>query len=171
MITHGEIAELADSRLEQHFLVSPEKLAKIIEAAGIRESDHVVEVGAGIGTVATALPRGRSLTVIELDARLTELLREHVPHARVLQGDALELLRAVPCDVLISNLPHDVTEDLLFVLPEIPFRTAVLAVDQSTDLSVARRYFTCREVARITGDDFVPPQAGVSRVIQLERQK
>jgi protein-L-isoaspartate O-methyltransferase len=167
MITHAELAEIADSRLEQHFLISPEKLGQVVAAAGIRESDDVVEVGAGAGTVAVALPRGRSLTLIELDTRLTNLLREHVPDARVLQGDALELLREVPCDVLVSNLPHDVTEELLPSLEGIPFRVALVTVGESTDLSQIEHCFAWREVTRITGDDFVPPQIGVSRIIRL----
>jgi 16S rRNA A1518/A1519 N6-dimethyltransferase RsmA/KsgA/DIM1 with predicted DNA glycosylase/AP lyase activity len=169
VIGPAEIAALADSRLEQHFLVSPEKLAKIIAAAGIRGSDQVVELGAGIGTVASALPRGESLTLIELDARLTGLLRKHVPYARVLQGDALELIREIPCDVLISNLPHQVTGELLPLLPGLAFRTAVLAVDESTDLGIISRHFASREVTTVTGDDFIPPQKGVSRVVGLER--
>lgn len=171
VITHMKLAEIADSRLEQHFLISPEKLDQVVAAAGIRESDDVVEVGAGAGTVAVALPRGRSLTLIELDTRLTELLREHVPHARVLQGDALELLRTVPCDVLISNLPHDVTEELLPSLEAVPFRVALVTVDESTDLSQLGQHFVWCEVAQITGDDFVPPQVGVSRIIRLTHMR
>jgi 16S rRNA A1518/A1519 N6-dimethyltransferase RsmA/KsgA/DIM1 with predicted DNA glycosylase/AP lyase activity len=63
MQSDREIAALADPKLGQHFLVSPEKLAKLVAAAGIRPTDDVLEVGAGIGTVARALPESRSLTV------------------------------------------------------------------------------------------------------------
>ncbi len=67
MLSDREIAAQADPQLGQHFLVSPEKLAKLVSAAGIRPADDVLEVGAGIGTVAKELPRSRSLTLVELD--------------------------------------------------------------------------------------------------------
>ena len=50
--SNEEIAALADPQLYQHFLVSAEKLSKLVAAAGVRPADDVLEVGAGIGTVA-----------------------------------------------------------------------------------------------------------------------
>jgi 16S rRNA (adenine1518-N6/adenine1519-N6)-dimethyltransferase len=100
MHSDREIAARADPQLGQHFLVSAEKLSKLIAAAGIRPTDDVVEVGGGIGTVARALPKSRSLTVIEVDKRLIGFLRQNVPHARVLQGEALEIIQTVSFDVL-----------------------------------------------------------------------
>ena len=75
MPTDREIAANADPKLQQHFLVSAEKLSKLVSAAGIRPTDDVLEVGAGIGTVARELPRSRSLTLVELDDRLIGFLR------------------------------------------------------------------------------------------------
>jgi 16S rRNA A1518/A1519 N6-dimethyltransferase RsmA/KsgA/DIM1 with predicted DNA glycosylase/AP lyase activity len=103
--SNEEIAALADPQLYQHFLVSAEKLSKLVAAAGVRPADDVLEVGAGIGTVARTLPRSRSLTLVEFDERLIGLLRQNVPHATVVQGDALEMVRGIPFDVLIGNLP------------------------------------------------------------------
>ena len=68
-----EIAAQADPALGQHFLVSAEKLSKLVAAAGIRPEDDVVELGAGVGTVARELPRARSLTVVEFDGRLLRI--------------------------------------------------------------------------------------------------
>jgi 16S rRNA A1518/A1519 N6-dimethyltransferase RsmA/KsgA/DIM1 with predicted DNA glycosylase/AP lyase activity len=166
---HGddEIAALADPRLGQHFLVSAEKLAKLIAAAGIRPTDDVLEVGAGIGTVARALPSSRSLTVIELDERFIEFLSRNVPHAKVLHGDALEIIQRTSFDVLLGNLPHAVTESLLKLLPSLSFRTAVLSVAESADLDSLDAGFSWSEVTRTTGDDFLPPQPGVSRIVKV----
>ena len=119
MPTDREIAANADPKLQQHFLVSAEKLSKLISAAGIRPEDDVLEVGAGIGTVARELPRSRSLTLVELDDRLIGFLRQNVPHANVVQGDALEIIRLMSFDVLIGNLPNTVTESLLRLMPEL----------------------------------------------------
>jgi 16S rRNA A1518/A1519 N6-dimethyltransferase RsmA/KsgA/DIM1 with predicted DNA glycosylase/AP lyase activity len=167
MPTDREIAANADPEFQQHFLVSAEKLAKLISAAGIRPTDDVLEVGAGIGTVARGLPKSRSLTLVELDDRLIGFLRQNVPYANVVQGDALEIIRLMSFDVLIGNLPNTVTESLLRLIPELTFRVAVLAVGESTDIDQLGPRFSCSEVARITGDDFVPPQLSVSRIVRV----
>jgi 16S rRNA A1518/A1519 N6-dimethyltransferase RsmA/KsgA/DIM1 with predicted DNA glycosylase/AP lyase activity len=167
MPTDREIATNADPRLGQHFLVSTEKLSKLISAADIRPTDDVLEVGAGIGTVAREFPSSRSLTLVELDDRLIGFLRQNAPHANVVQGDALEMVRLRSFDVLIGNLPNKVTESLLKLIPELTFRVAVLTVGESTDLDQLGPYFSWAEVARITGDDFVPPQLSVSRIVRV----
>lgn len=167
MKSDHEMAAYADPKLEQYFLVSAEKLSKLIAAAGIRPTDEVLEVGAGIGTVARRLPRSRNLTVAELDERLIVFLRQNVPHAKVLRGDALEIVHRVPYDVLISNLPHSVTESLLKLMPALSFRTAVLAVGESTNLNQLEDHFSWSEITKITGDDFIPPQPSVSRIVKV----
>ncbi len=167
MPSDREIAARADPQLHQHFLVSGEKLAKLIAAAGIRPTDDVLEAGAGIGTVARALPKSKSLTVIEFDKRLIRFLRQNVPHAKVLQGDALEIIQMVSFDVLIGNLPNTVTEALIELMPSLSFRTAILAVGESTDLNSLGSAFSWSEVTRITGDDFLPPQPSVSRIVRV----
>ena len=167
MPTYREIAVNADPKLQQHFLVSTEKLSKLISAADIRPTDDVLEVGAGIGTVAREFPKSRSLTLVELDDRLIGFLRQNVPHANVVQGDALKIIRLMSFDVLIGNLPNRVTEALLRLIPELTFRVAVLAVGESADLDRLEPNFSWSEVARITGDDFVPPQLSVSRIVRV----
>jgi 16S rRNA A1518/A1519 N6-dimethyltransferase RsmA/KsgA/DIM1 with predicted DNA glycosylase/AP lyase activity len=167
MHSDHELAALADPKLGQHFLVSAEKLSKLVTAAGITPADDVLEVGAGIGTVARALPRSRSLTVVEFDERFIGFLRENAPHAKVVHGDALEIIQTISFDVLIGNLPHAVTESLLMLMPGLSFRTAVLSVAESTDLDSLGSGFSWTEVARTTGDDFLPPQASVSRLVRV----
>ena len=167
MPTDREIAANANPNFQQYFLVSAEKLSKLISAADIRLEDDVLEVGAGIGTVARELPRSRSLTLVELDDRLIGFLRQNVPHANVVQGDALEMIRLMSFDVLIGNLPNRVTESLLGLIPDLTFRVAILAVGESTDLDQLGPEFSWSEITRITGDDFVPPQPSVSRIVRV----
>lgn len=167
MNSDREMAAHADPNLEQYFLVSSEKLSKLIAAAGIRPTDDVLEIGAGIGTVARALPVCRSLTVAELDERLIGFIRQNVPHAKILQGDALEIVQNVTFDVLISNLPNLVTEALFEVLPRLSFRTAVLAVGESANPGQLGGGYSWSEVTKISGDDFLPPQPGVSRIVKV----
>ncbi|MDQ1289913.1 MAG: rRNA (adenine1518-N6/adenine1519-N6)-dimethyltransferase, partial [Actinomycetota bacterium] len=143
---------LSDPVLEQYFLVSDEKIRLIMDAAGVRQDDRVVELGAGAGTVARRIPRCGSLTVIELDARLTGFLQENAPGANVIQGDALVEVQRIPCDVLISNLPDLVTESLINILPRLSFRTAVLAVGEESGVARLLPEFDVSEVTTIYGD-------------------
>jgi 16S rRNA A1518/A1519 N6-dimethyltransferase RsmA/KsgA/DIM1 with predicted DNA glycosylase/AP lyase activity len=162
-----EIAALADPNLGQYFLNSPEKLAKLVAAADIRPEDDVLEVGAGVGTVARVLPRSKSLTLVEFDSRLIGRLRRNVPRAHLVHGDALEIIRTISFDVLIGNLPHRVTESLIALLPGLSFRTAVLSVGESADLGQLGASLSWSEVTRVSGDDFLPPQPGVSRIVRV----
>jgi hypothetical protein len=84
-----------------------------------------------------------------------------------MQGNALEIIQRVSFDVLIGNLPNSVTESLLKLMPRLSFRTAILAVGESTDLDQLGCSFSWSEVTRITGDDFLPPQPSVSRIVKV----
>ena len=111
--------------------------------------------------------RSRSLTVIGLDERLIGFLRQNVAYANVIQGNALKIIPGISFDVLIGNLPNVVTESLLKLMPRLSFRTAILAVGESTDLDQLGSAFSWSEVTRITGDDFLPPQPSVSRIVKV----
>lgn len=171
MAADQDLGMLADPSMSQFFLVSPEKIARIVEAAGIRPTDRVVEVGAGAGTIARQLPECESLTLVELDNRLIPLIRRNVPQAsRVIQGDGLDLVKELPFDVLVGNMPNEVTERLFATLPGLNFRTAVLAVGEHSSLRGLDAAFECSEVTTITGNDFRPPQGTVSRIVKLARK-
>jgi 16S rRNA A1518/A1519 N6-dimethyltransferase RsmA/KsgA/DIM1 with predicted DNA glycosylase/AP lyase activity len=163
------ITRLADADRDQYFLSAPDKLALLVEAAGIRPTDRVVEIGAGIGSVARSLPPSASLTLVELDHRLTDVLRASAPHAEVIQGDALSILQDIPCDVLLSNLPRRPTRDLIAMMPDLTFRAAVVAMDRSFDLGELRRHFKVAVVTSVSGGDFKPAQPVESLLVRFDR--
>lgn len=159
-----------NEELDQHFLTNPLKLGRIIEAAGIRPTDHVVEVGSGIGTVAECVPPCRSLTTVEYDANLTAVLAKRVPHATVIQADALVVLPTLAVDVLLSNLPACLTEPLVALVTRLPFRTALLTVPNVDELAGLIGRFTVELVTVLDPDDFRPRQrahAEVARVVPV----
>lgn len=169
VVSGEELDWYADPAKAQYFLVSPEKLALLFDAAGIRPTDRVLEVGSGAGTVAASIPECARLTLIELDGRLMAPLKRNAPTgAQIIQGDALELVHEIPFDVLLANLPTSVTERLLAVLPQLSFRTAVLAVGESTPLQDLAGGISWSEVAKISGPDFRPPQPSVSRLVKIQ---
>jgi 16S rRNA A1518/A1519 N6-dimethyltransferase RsmA/KsgA/DIM1 with predicted DNA glycosylase/AP lyase activity len=153
--------------LDQHFLRNPAKLALLIEAAGIQPSDHVVEVGAGIGTVAEQVPACRSLTVIEYDIALIPHLQKRLPRARVIQGDAFVSLPTVRCDVLMSNLPSRLTPGLIELLPTLDFRVALITVPSIDELAPLEGSFGCEPVTVLEPEDFWPPQATRAEIVRV----
>ena len=155
--------------LDQHFLSNPVKLALVIDAAEIQPTDHVVEVGAGIGTVAERIPTCQSLTVIEYDANLTPHLRRRVPHAQILQGDALAILLTVRCDVLLSNLPSRLTSAIVGLLPRLDFRVAFLTVPFIEKLVPLEALFVLESVTALEPDDFWPRQEVGAEIVKARR--
>ena len=166
------LAALADPSKDQYFLTATDKLQILIQAADIRPSDAVVEIGAGAGTVARSLPNSASLTLIELDEHLIDSLKQNVPGATVLNVDGFELLRsgALTCDVLLSNLPNTVTPSLVALLPRMKFRTAVLAMGSTEPLDALSDQLSYAVLAVIEGDDFTPPQPSRSILVRVVRR-
>jgi 16S rRNA (adenine1518-N6/adenine1519-N6)-dimethyltransferase len=158
-----------NSELDQHFLSNPIKLALFIKAADIQPTDHVVEVGAGIGTVAEHIPACEYLTVIEYDGNLISHLRKKVPHARVIQGDAFRILPTVRCDVLLSNLPSRLTSTLVELLPSLKFRVALVTVPSIDKLVSLKASFMLESVTVLEPDDFWPQQAAKAAVVRITR--
>jgi 16S rRNA (adenine1518-N6/adenine1519-N6)-dimethyltransferase len=103
----------------QNFLTSAGVANRIVAAAQLHESDSVIEIGPGLGILTekiAARPR-RSLTLIELDARLAAQLQERFSDVRIVNADFLEtefaaLVADRPVKV-IGNLPFTVAAAIL----------------------------------------------------------
>lgn len=144
-------------------------------------SDLVVELGAGTGTVTTALLRRgvspRRLVVVERSASMVDLLRQRFPGLRVIHGDAARL------SVLLSPLlPPDgrigcVVSSLPLVSLPDEVRFAVLGElrkvlgDQGRLIqytySWGRRFILCREGFRCTSSRRVWRNLPPARVMQF----
>jgi 16S rRNA (adenine1518-N6/adenine1519-N6)-dimethyltransferase len=118
--------------LGQNFVVDPNTVRRIARLARIGPGDHVVEIGAGLGSLTAALAEtGAEITAVEVDRHLIDPLRDNVcghPNVTVVQGDATtldwgELLAASDRWVLVANLPYNVATplvaDLLDGVPSI----------------------------------------------------
>jgi len=156
--------------MEQHFLVSPEALEVLVRHAGIRPTDRVVELGAGSGTVAAALPPC-ALTLVELDAELAENLRRRFPEARVVQGDALEALDGLHFEVLLSNLPHALTKPLLKRLREKRFQRALVAMHEDENLEALENGLRLEPLRVLHERDFSPPQPFKSKLVRVTHKQ
>ena len=63
--------------LGQNFVVDPNTVRRVVRLAGVQPGDHVVEVGAGLGSLTLSLvDAGAEVIAIELDRHLVPVLTE-----------------------------------------------------------------------------------------------
>ncbi|HXI60851.1 MAG TPA: 16S rRNA (adenine(1518)-N(6)/adenine(1519)-N(6))-dimethyltransferase RsmA [Polyangia bacterium] len=113
----------------QNFLVARGVHQRIVAAAGASADDVVVEIGAGLGTLTTALagaePPPRRVIAIERDPDMLTVLRgelESLPNVDIRAADAATLdLAAIgraegrPL-IVVGNLPYQISSALLLML-------------------------------------------------------
>jgi 16S rRNA (adenine1518-N6/adenine1519-N6)-dimethyltransferase len=127
--------------LGQNFVVDPNTVRRIVRLAGVEPGDHVVEVGAGLGSLTLALvDAGAHVTAVELDRHLIPLLEEVLadadPAPAVVHADALELDWSSRLDgihewQLVANLPYNVATPLVLdLLDHVPAITRMLVMVQ-----------------------------------------
>ena len=185
----------AKHKLGQNFLIRPDIVAAIAEAAELGPGIPVMEIGAGIGTLTQALAEtGADVISFELDQGLERVLShtlEHYPNIRIIYKDVLkadlkEILgnREWRC---AANLPYYITTPILLSLiqSELPISLFVfmmqkevadriLAIPGSKDygaLTLAVNFdCTAERVLDIPSSAFIPRPQVTSTVIKLRRR-
>jgi 16S rRNA (adenine1518-N6/adenine1519-N6)-dimethyltransferase len=144
-----EIRELADSlgirptkKLGQNFVIDPNTVQRIVRAADVVPTDHVLEVGPGLGSLTLALLQEvSSVIAIEIDPVLAEQLPRTIALHMPERTDSLTLIvsDAMKVDVvpgeptaLVANLPYNVSVPVLLHLLEVvpTIRTALVMVQK-----------------------------------------
>lgn len=132
LLTRTEIRNIArelDFRprkaLGQNFVHDANTLRRIVSSSGINKSDHVLEVGPGMGSLTLALlDRGAAVTAVEIDpvlaARLPKTIAEH-SHSEI------HRLTVVNHDILTLR-PSDLAEQPTAVVANLPYNIAVPAL-------------------------------------------
>jgi 16S rRNA (adenine1518-N6/adenine1519-N6)-dimethyltransferase len=130
--------------LGQNFVVDPNTVRRIARVANIGPNDHVVEIGAGLGSLTLALAEtGATVIAVEVDEKLVPLLIDNVSdcnNVTVVHGDAMTLnwdeLLSSHADTnthwhLVANLPYNVATPLVAdLLDEVPTITHMLVMVQ-----------------------------------------
>ena len=124
--------------LGQNFLIDSNILDVIARAAGLHESDVVLEVGGGLGVLSEHLAeRTAHVHVVELDRRLEPPLRDALdphPNATLHLADAVKLDLAAldpPPNKVVANLPYGVAASVILRTIELlPRATAWVAMVQ-----------------------------------------
>jgi 16S rRNA (adenine1518-N6/adenine1519-N6)-dimethyltransferase len=204
-VTHGrgdirEILVANDLRprrsLGQNFVADANTVRRIVRLSGVAPGDHVVEVGAGLGSLTLALAEtGAEVTAVEVDPAVLPVLRQQVAGrgVRVVEGDARtldwdELLESAGSWSMVANLPYNVAVPLVVrVLEEAPRIASLLVMVQREvgerlaagpgdhaygAVSVKVAYWaTATVVARVPPSVFIPRPKVESVVVSLLRHR
>lgn len=203
-LTRRRLAELlsehglAPSRaLGQNFVADPNTVRRIARLAGVGAGDHVVEIGAGLGSLTLALAEtGADVTAIETDRHLLPVLEDvlggaerpvRLVHADALHVDWPPLLAGAERWTLVANLPYNIATplvlDLLDGVPAIERMLVMVQAEVGERLaagvgdaaygipSVKVAYWaTARVVGRVSPEVFLPrPRVG-SALVEIVRR-
>lgn len=180
-------------RLGQHFLADANITRKIVAAAEIGPGDRVIEVGAGTGTLTTALAAAGAVVVAyEIDSRLGPILEEvtagleveirleditKVDLDRALVGDGWKMVANLPYNIgtplVLDSLRHQprITNFVVMVQREVAERFAAKpgGKDYGLPSVVAQIYSLPLVRFRVPTQVFLPPPRVDSAVVTMAR--
>jgi 16S rRNA (adenine1518-N6/adenine1519-N6)-dimethyltransferase len=112
--------------LGQNFVIDPNTIRKVVDVAGVTADDHVLEIGAGAGSLTLELARcARKVTALEIDERLRPILEATLADASnvdVVFEDVLKAdLASVDATKVVANLPYNIAaQTVIKILQEAP---------------------------------------------------
>jgi 16S rRNA (adenine1518-N6/adenine1519-N6)-dimethyltransferase len=180
-----------DKRLGQNFLVDPNALAQVLQAAEIDGEASVLEIGPGLGALTRLLARrARRVVAVELDANLLPPLYQVLapyPNVEIVQGDILAhdpaRLMGEAGYRVVANIPYYITSALIRHLLEAQLKPQrlVLTVQREVaericagpgDLSLlalsVQVYGKPQIAARIPAGAFYPAPKVDSAVVRVD---
>jgi 16S rRNA (adenine1518-N6/adenine1519-N6)-dimethyltransferase len=109
--------------LGQNFVIDPNTIRKVVEVANLGSGDHVLEIGAGAGSLTLGLADAAGRVVaLEYDRRLLPVLNEtlgSVANVEVVHGDALEVdLAGFGATKVVANLPYNIAASVVLKVLE-----------------------------------------------------
>ena len=172
----------------QNFLIDQKILGKIIEAAGLKKDDVVLEIGPGFGTLTVELAkRVKKIVAVEADEQLVKASREILADSKnveIIHSDILELqvtgykLQEYGYKI-VANLPYQITsavfrkflenasrpsEMIVMVQKEVAERICAPAGEMSL-LSVSVQFFGKPEIVEVVSRKSFWPEPEVDSAI------
>lgn len=173
----------------QHFLCDYSLINQLIETAEIKNSDLVLDIGAGKGALTLPLSRKAArVLAIEQDTRLACALKERFSkkeNVAILEGDFREIQVSDEPFKVVSNIPYAITTDIFGRLMDIPSNTfdggAIVM-----ELRAARRFtkpvqsnpriigwntwYDLSIVRSVCRKSFSPPPKVTSAMVKIDRR-
>ncbi len=125
--------------LGQNFLVSKDVLARILRAAELSQTDTILEIGPGIGTLTRGLAQSaKKVVAVEKDEKLVEMLKGltvGMKNIEIIHGDilkqnlarlSLKLSRAK--FKVVANLPYYITSPVIRLFLEAENKPELLVL-------------------------------------------
>ncbi|KAF3784019.1 Ribosomal RNA small subunit methyltransferase [Nymphaea thermarum] len=178
----------------QHILKNPLLVDTIVQKAGIKSTDVVLEIGPGTGNLTSKLLNvAKTVIAVEMDPRMVLELQRRFQGSgfgnqlKVIQGDVLKC--ELPYfDVCVANIPYQISSPLTFkLLAHRPvFRCAVIMyqrefamrlVAKPGDTLYCRLSVNTQLLARVSHllkvgrNNFRPPPKVDSSVVRIEPRK
>ena len=183
--------------LGQNFVADANTVRRIASLAKVGAGDHVVEIGAGLGSLTLALAdTGAEVTAVEVDSGVVPVLRDVVAdrsNVTVVEADAMRvdwhaILAGHDRWTLVANLPYNVATPLVCdLLDDVPAIESMLVMVQREvaerfaappgnkqygAVSVKVAYWaTARVVGRVPASVFVPRPNVESALVRIDRHQ
>lgn len=121
----------------QNFLNSDSVAQALVEAGEIE--GKVLEIGPGLGKITEKLAEKSSeLILVEKNRNLARYVEKNFPEAEVLEEDFLSLiLEELDVDRCVSNIPFQISSDIIEKLGEAQIQSALIVQDELADKVVA----------------------------------
>lgn len=174
----------------QHILKNPMVVQSLVEKAGLRSSDTVLEIGPGTGNLtAKILEKAKKVIAFEIDPRMVAELRKRfmgtpfMSKLEITVGDCIKS-EFPEFDVCVANMPYQISSPFVFkLLLHRKFRCAILMFQKE----FAERLYAkpgekmyCRlsantqlmarvsHVLKVGKNNFKPPPKVDSSVVRIE---
>lgn len=180
----------AKKSLGQHWLTDFMSLSAMCDAVSVADSDTVLEIGPGVGTLTELLvERADKVIAVEFDQELAKELPRRVPESNlhVVHQDILKFnLTELPAGYkVVANIPYYLTSNLIRVLSEssnppaevallvqkeVAERVAAKPGDMSVLSVTAQFYWEVTVGLLVPARLFTPPPKVDSQILILKRR-
>lgn len=151
----------------QNFVVEPSVIEDIVTFGNPLSTEHILEVGPGLGALTERLQGGASLTLIEIEPSFCRSLAKRFPDAEIHEGDvrSIDIAQLGEQYAVFGNLPYVFSSDIIFhLIANIPAVTrAVLLLQREFAERVAaapgnRSYGVLSVMAQMWSDVLLGPR-------------
>lgn len=168
----------------QNFLVDDSILAEEIRQAGLRESDVVLDIGAGFGSIESEARKKCKVIAIEKEIKCYSYLLDKYEidqNVQLINADALDMIYP-KFNKVVSNPPYSITDRILDKLLFYDFEIGIMIIpntmaaqllseENSTRFSAVQKiFFGFSEIMKVGKEAFYPQPRITSRMVKIVRR-